>query len=189
MEKMSIHKKLLEIKKQIPYIKKNTSGHNYDYADPIAVLTKINPLMNESGLFINSNISNVETKVLTVKTAKGDKTEVLYILSMIFKIVDVETGEKEEYKWAGTGCNNQEKGFGSALTYAERYFLLKLFNIPTPKDDPDQTQGETGDIKYESTIAECAGCGIEITQEVVDYSKHYYGKALCRECQKKAKKV
>jgi hypothetical protein len=33
-----------------------------------------------------------------------------------------------------------EKGVGKALTYAEKYFLLKQFNIATDKDDPDAFQ-------------------------------------------------
>lgn len=35
----------------------------------------------------------------------------------------------------------------------------------------------------------CEGCGIEIEQKVYDFSGRVYGKHLCRECQKKAKKV
>jgi hypothetical protein len=33
-----------------------------------------------------------------------------------------------------------EKGVGKALTYGEKYFLLKTFNIATDKDDPDAFQ-------------------------------------------------
>jgi hypothetical protein len=33
-----------------------------------------------------------------------------------------------------------EKGVGKALTYGEKYFLLKTFNIATDKDDPDSFQ-------------------------------------------------
>lgn len=32
------------------------------------------------------------------------------------------------------------EGIGKALTYAEKYFLLKQFNIPTDNDDPDSFQ-------------------------------------------------
>ena len=37
-----------------------------------------------------------------------------------------------------------EKGVGKALTYAEKYFMLKFFNIPTDKDDPDSFQKKRG---------------------------------------------
>ena len=32
---------------------------------------------------------------------------------------------------------------GAALTYYERYFLLKFFQIPTSKDDPEHFQAKT----------------------------------------------
>lgn len=35
-----------------------------------------------------------------------------------------------------------EKGVGKALTYAEKYFLLKQFNIATDTDDPDSFQNK-----------------------------------------------
>ena len=34
--------------------------------------------------------------------------------------------------------DDSSKALGSALTYSERYFLLKFFNIPTDDDDPDK---------------------------------------------------
>lgn len=36
--------------------------------------------------------------------------------------------------------NGFEKGLGSALTYAERYFLLKYFHIATDEDDIDNPE-------------------------------------------------
>jgi hypothetical protein len=38
-----------------------------------------------------------------------------------------------------------EKGVGKALTYAEKTFMLKFFNIPTDKDDPDSFQQKLED--------------------------------------------
>ena len=35
-----------------------------------------------------------------------------------------------------------EKGVGKALTYAEKYFLLKFFNIPTDEADPDDANNQ-----------------------------------------------
>jgi hypothetical protein len=58
---------------------------------------------------------------------------------MRFTWVDVETGEKDENLFAANGQNDWDKGVGSALTYAERYFLLKYFHIPTDEDDIDNS--------------------------------------------------
>ena len=42
--------------------------------------------------------------------------------------------------FGANGQNDWEKGLGSALTYAERYFLLKFFHIATDEDDIDNEQ-------------------------------------------------
>src|SRR5690606_6435660 len=39
--------------------------------------------------------------------------------------------------FGANGQNDWEKGLGSALTYGERYFLLKFFHIATDEDDID----------------------------------------------------
>jgi hypothetical protein len=55
--------------------------------------------------------------------------------------VDTESGESYTIPWYGQGVDLAgEKGVGKALTYAEKYFILKQFNIPTDKDDPDSFQ-------------------------------------------------
>jgi hypothetical protein len=42
-------------------------------------------------------------------------------------------------RWYGQGIDSGERGVGKAMTYAEKYFLLKFFNIPTDEDDPDKS--------------------------------------------------
>jgi len=59
---------------------------------------------------------------------------------MKFTWIDCETGETDENLFGANGQNDWEKGLGSALTYAERYFLLKYFHIPTDKDDIDNPE-------------------------------------------------
>jgi len=56
---------------------------------------------------------------------------------MRFTWVDCETGDKDENLFGANGQNDWDKGVGSALTYGERYFLLKYFHIATDEDDID----------------------------------------------------
>lgn len=152
-----IYKKLLEVKKKVPYIKYNAESFGYSYADPSAVLGKINPILNEIGLYLKTECLKatstrclIKTKPDKAKTTrdnaaaceKGEKHfidvyETLYDLDMRYTWVDVETGETDVNLFFASGMNGDEKGVGSALTFAERYFMLKAFNIPTDSDDPD----------------------------------------------------
>ena len=54
---------------------------------------------------------------------------------MRFKRIDSATGEKDANLFGANGQNDWEKGLGSALTYGERYFLLKHFHTATDEDD------------------------------------------------------
>ena len=131
---MGLYSKLLEIQKEVDAIGKDAKGYNFNYANPDSVLNKIRPLMNERGLMLKMEVGSVFTE--RVKNSKG-KEETLYNVMFSFTWIDVESGEKELIAWAGSGINNDEQGLGSAMTYAERYFLLKQFHIPSSADDPD----------------------------------------------------
>jgi len=142
--KMNIYQKLLEVKKRVPYLQKDKKGHNYTYATPSNVLSTLNPILNEVGLLLKSEIIEGKTERIFQKlknidvyvdgkkeTRIIDVHETLFNVSMRMTWVDVESGEKDENLWFSSGVNGDEKGFGSACTYAERYFMLKFFNIPT----------------------------------------------------------
>lgn len=162
---MSIYKKLLEIKKQVPYIKKDKAkgnGLQYSYASPDAVLGTLNPLLNEAGIFLKTEIiKSTSTRIFEKqkgidvyinKVPQGviiDVHETLFDVDFRFTWIDTETDEREVCLFSASGVNGDEKGLGSAMTYAERYFLLKTFNIPTGDDDPDafQTKHLTADEK------------------------------------------
>ena len=156
-ETKNIYQKLLAVKKLVPYIKYNSESYGYSYANPSAVLGKINPILNEIGLYLKTEVLEVKATRCLVKTKtdkakttrdngttceKGERHfidvyETLYDLSMRYTWVDTETGDTDVNLFFASGMNGDEKGVGSALTYAERYFLLKSFNVPTDSDDPD----------------------------------------------------
>jgi len=138
---MSIYEKLLTIQAQIDHFTKDKRGHNYSYTTGDAILSKIRPLMNENGLLLKQEVVDITNERIDYDTKYGTKSEMFTCTKQLFTWIDTETGEKEEVRWAANGMNDWDKGFGSALTYAERYFLLKFFHVPTDGDDPDARQG------------------------------------------------
>ena len=164
---MEIYKKLLSVKKKVPYLQKDGSGYQYKYATPSQVLGVFNPLLNDAGLLLKTEVLSMTSERVLIKTKEDkikatqykpqlkdnagnitdmgqkaekfflDVYETLYSLEMRFTWVDVETGDTDVNLFFASGLNGDEKGVGSALTYAERYFFLKYFNVPTDSDDPD----------------------------------------------------
>jgi len=139
---MSIYKKLLLIQQKINGLSKNLKSNNYEYVSGAKVLENIKPIMNELGLILKQEVLSIENQRQDYKTGIGTsyekpKSEILSKVMMKFTWVDCETGEKDENLFGANGQNDWEKGLGSALTYAERYFLLKYFHIATDEDDID----------------------------------------------------
>ena len=140
---MEIYKKLLTIQKRINGLGKDKSTYNYKYVTGDKLLGEIKPMMNDLGLLLKQEVLSIENTRQDYSTAKGNKSEILSKVMMKFTWIDTETGEKDENLFGANGQNDWEKGLGSALTYAERYFLLKYFHIATDEDDIDNDQRKT----------------------------------------------
>jgi hypothetical protein len=93
--------------------------------------------MNEYGLILKQEVISVVNTRQDYNTKQGATAEMHSHVTMKFTWIDCETGEKDENLFAANGQNGWDKGMGSALTYGERYFLLKFFHIATDEDDID----------------------------------------------------
>ena len=171
-KKLNLWQKLVEIRKQVAYIKKEAKGFNYNYADGEAVLSRIVPLMNDLNVLLKSEVIQVQPQVWHGKDKYGkDKDEMLYVVPMTMTWINADNPEeREECQWAGTGCNGEEKGYGSALTYAERYFMLKFFNIATGKDDPDNYENTTRNHQEPAQQATTPPLRPELGDRTADYA-------------------
>jgi hypothetical protein len=139
----NIYQKLLTIQQKINGLGKDKKSFTYSYVTGDKVLGEIKPLMNELGLILKQEVLSIENTRQDYSTKSGNKSEILSKVMMRFTWVDTETGEKDENLFGANGQNDWEKGLGSALTYAERYFLLKYFHIATDEDDIDNDQRKT----------------------------------------------
>lgn len=147
---MNIYKKLLAIQTELKGLSKDKKSFNYDYVTGNKLLSFIKPIMNEQGLILKQEVTKVETERVQYKTSKGvEKDEVLYKVWQKFTWIDIETGDKDENEFFSSGMNEFEKGLGSALTYAERYFILKYFHIATDEDDIDNADRKAHEEKEE----------------------------------------
>ena len=140
----NIYQKLLEIQKHVNGLGKDKIGPlgHYRYVTGDKVLGEIKPLMNSLGLILKQeilSIDNVRQEYLIGKDAKL-KSEIHSTVMMRFTWIDTETGERDENRFGANGQNDWDKGVGSALTYGERYFLLKYFHIATDEDDIDNPE-------------------------------------------------
>lgn len=139
----NIYQKLLTIQQRVNGLGKDKSTYNYKYVTGDKLLGEVKPMMNELGLLLKQEVLSIENTRQDYVTKTGNKSEILSKVMMKFTWIDTESGEKDENLFGANGQNDWEKGLGSALTYAERYFLLKYFHIATDEDDIDNDQRKT----------------------------------------------
>jgi len=151
---MNIYEKLLEIQTRIDRIVKDGQNQSdkYDFASSTNVLDAVRPLMNELHLLL---IPIVRDARLHEGQTRSGTARFLTEIFLTFRWYDADSAETLDVDWYSQGVDLAgEKGPGKAATYAEKYFLLKFFHIPTDKDDPDR-DGRTagGEKKQKGTAA------------------------------------
>ena len=114
-----------------------TGRETYPYVSGGKLLSVIRPIMDEVGLILLQEVVDIDNQRQDYSTKNGPKTSMFTSVRMKFTWVDAETGEKVEELFCANGMNDWDKGLGSALTYGERYFLMKTFHISTNEDDVD----------------------------------------------------
>lgn len=145
---MAVYKKIARLQAEIRGLSKDQKAYGYDYVTGNKLLSEVRPRMVEMGLLLLPSVTEISNapvayEAYNKQTRQVDnKTEILCTLRMQMKWVDTEDGEVVVEEWAATGMNAFDKGFGSALTYGERYYLLKALHIPTDRDDVDAISAE-----------------------------------------------
>lgn len=120
--------KLVRIMASVPNIPKNgwNEHFKYHFATEADVSAALQQRFAEERLMV--------FPAVTALRREGKLT----VIDMRFSIVDADTGYAEDMTWAGNGEDSNDKGLWKAVTGGVKYFLLKLFLVPTG-DDPEAT--------------------------------------------------
>lgn len=148
---MNIYQKLIETRKEVPYLQKDsqmTQGQSYKYNSSSQVIGAVRKKLDELNILLITKIIDKRVTMETIeyideKNNRPKRTTTYFTeldLMMVWVNGDDPT-EQIEIPWYGQGIDTAgEKGVGKALTYAEKTFLLKEFNIATDQMDVDAFQ-------------------------------------------------
>lgn len=142
-DKLNLHQKLVEIRKNITGFNKDAKGFGYDYVSGSQILRAIKDKMNELGVLLIPNIdySTMNWQTYNYITSKGEeKTDFIVTMKMTYTWVNAEfPDDRIVCNWVcmGQQADDISKAVGTAMTYNERYFLLKFLGLPTDEDDAD----------------------------------------------------
>lgn len=137
------YQKVLEVKKSVPYIQKQEKQYmKFRVVTSEDVLTAIQPVMIDKGLILEPHIvGKTVTREMIGTNQKTNKTifSYLVVLEMEYVWVNVSNpDDKIKIPFVAIAEDeNASYALGQALTYAEKTFILKYFNIPTDDSDPD----------------------------------------------------
>ena len=151
---MNIYKKMQLATAQIETVAKNLKVEmgkgSYKAVGEGDVLRAVKPIEADLGIYSYPLSRKViETATLTtVREYNGNKTEsnqLFMRLETVYRFVNVDNPEEYiDITTYGDGVDTQDKAPGKAMTYADKYALLKAYKIETG-DDPDKD--DSGELK------------------------------------------
>lgn len=170
-EQLNLYQKIADVKANIEGFTKDTKGYNYSYVSGSQVLHRIRNKMIEHNLLLVPKTSDENYKQIEVtrfnKKASREVTTSEFVVEMKLTYLWINADKPEEQLEVSFYSVGQQddvsKAHGTALTYAERYFLMKFFNIPTDEDDADAKQKQE---KYNKASNQTVGV---LKQEVLNF--------------------
>lgn len=160
MSDMNIFQRMSAITKEINNVAKNlsvgTGKSAYKAVGEADVLAAVKPAEEKYGVYSYPyDREIIETAILTT-TSEWDgkvtekKNQFLRVRT-VYRFVNVD--KQDEYidiTTFGDGVDSQDKAPGKAMTYADKYALLKAYKIITG-DDPDQKYSDDMKDKEQKT--------------------------------------
>lgn len=214
---MNIYEKLACITSELSAVAKNLQvgegRSSYKAVGEADVLAAVKPLEAKYKVYsypVSRRITESDI-ITTKKTYNGQESETSKVFMRVettYRFVNIEKPEEFiEMTTYGDGWDAADKAPGKAMTYGDKYALLKAYKIITG-DDPDQHFSEDSKISRSKPDAKpqdwqathCSDCKSILSpitkrdgklwsvEDMVKYSTGRFGRQLCPDCQKAALK-
>ena len=181
---MNIYEKMLNITNEISSVNKNlTVGEgksSYKAVGEADVLKAVKELEFKYKVYsypVNREL--IDSSMYTTTNQYGEKNNIFSRIKTTYRFVNIE--EPSEYIETVTfaeGIDSQDKGSGKAMTYADKYALMKSYKIITG-DDPDQNYSEESkllvtDVQAKTIYSMLIKSGLS-NEKIVDTLNKKYG--------------
>lgn len=178
---LNIYQRLLKITEELKTVEKNlsvqvTKNNSYKAVGERDVLDAVKPLEAKYGVYSYAYdrkiIDNGELTSTRKDFQTGEVKELkqLYMrLEVVYRFVNVDNPEEfVEIKTYGDGIDSGDKAAGKAMTYADKYALLKAYKISTGEDPDQEASDELKSYKDEKASQ----------RQLAMISKYYKGDIL-----------
>lgn len=151
MENLNIYQRMLKISAEVERVAKNLTVGEYKGAYKAVgeadVLAAIKPLEEKYGVYSypvgREIVDSGELVSKSTYNGQDKETRRLYVrIRTVYRFVNVDNPDESiSIDTYGDGVDSQDKAPGKAMTYADKYALLKAYKIMTG-DDPDTQKSE-----------------------------------------------
>lgn len=157
IKEMNIYEKMSAIVNELGTVAKNLSvdlgkGKNYKAVQEKDVLDAIKPLEEKYRIYSYPKERKVIDNAILEKETTYGITKNLYMrIETTYEFVNLDkTEEKITMISYGDGIDSGDKAPGKAMTYSDKYSLLKAYKVATG-DDPDKDASPENGYKKEET--------------------------------------
>lgn len=174
INEMNLYQKLLAITAGLNTVAKNLNvetgkGKSYKAVSERDVLDAVKPLEEKYHVYsypYNRTIIDKDTLVTT--TQYGERTQFFMRMETVYRFVNADKPEEFiDIQGFGDGIDSGDKAPGKAMTYSDKYALLKAYKISTG-DDPDQEASKEYKVDSGKILADLLGYDNKLAAVGVD---------------------
>lgn len=179
----NIYKKMSAITAELTAVAKNLNvgigKAAYKAVGEADVLAAVKPLEEKHGVYSYPYSRKIVEADLVTTTSEyqgkvTEKTNRYLRIETVYRFVNIDNPDEYiDITTYGDGIDPQDKAVGKAMTYSDKYALLKAYKIITG-EDPDQFKSEEGKTEKKLTFREkviivAREKGIDLKELAKDY--------------------
>ena len=180
----NIYKKMSAITAELTAVAKNLNvgigKAAYKAVGEADVLAAVKPLEEKHGVYSYPYSRKIVEADLVTTTSEyqgkvTEKTNRYLRIETVYRFVNIDNPDEYiDITTYGDGIDPQDKAVGKAMTYSDKYALLKAYKIITG-EDPDQFKSEEGKTERkltnrEKVIITAKERGIDVKELAKDYN-------------------
>ena len=174
ISEMNLYQKLLAITAELNTVAKNLNvetgkGKSYKAVSERDVLDAVKPLEAKYHVYsfpVKREI--IDKDVLVTTTQYGERQQFFMRMETLYRFVNADKPEEFiDIQGFGDGIDSGDKAPGKAMTYSDKYALLKAYKISTG-DDPDQEASKEYKVDTGKIMTELLGYDSKLAAVGVD---------------------
>jgi hypothetical protein len=159
IEEMNIYEKLAKITEELGVVEKGLKVQvnkiaSYKAVSERDILDAVKPLEAKYRVYSYPHERNITDRDILVKENDYGKTNTLFMrIDTIYRFVNLD--KPDEYVDTivyGDGLDTGDKAPGKAMTYADKYALMKTYKISTGDDPDKEASPEQGYVSKKDSL-------------------------------------